>query len=243
MNSIHHSKPNVNETLVLAWRRLRRGLGSLLAIGDAPSPSGETSIDTFVQLVSLHFSGLIAIVRSQEAALCGFKNRGRAMNERAELPNGPFSCVSPEVEIQRSPQSVSIGSGSANVGPDPGMGVKEDVLHDRLAQENGYLKIELRDELLFEDIVGNSRTLRSVLKEIETVASTDCTVLIHGETGTGKELIACALHNLSSRKSNAFVKLNCAAIPTGLLESELFGSTRGAFSGSVADRAGLVRSN
>ncbi len=118
------------------------------------------------------------------------------------------------------------------------MGVKEDILHGRLAQENAYLKTELRDELFFEDIVGNSRALRSVLKEIETVASTDCTVLIHGETGTGKELIARALHNLSSRKSNAFVKLNCAAIPTGLLESELFGHEKGAFTGAITQRVG-----
>jgi formate hydrogenlyase transcriptional activator len=115
---------------------------------------------------------------------------------------------------------------------------KEEMFHERLAQENAYLKSEIRDELLFEDIVGNSRMLRSVLKEIETVASTDCTVLIYGETGTGKELIARALHNLSTRKSNAFVKLNCAAIPTGLLESELFGHDRGAFTGAIIQRVG-----
>jgi formate hydrogenlyase transcriptional activator len=116
--------------------------------------------------------------------------------------------------------------------------MKEQVFHDRLAEENAYLKSELRDELLFEDIVGNSRSLRSVLKEVETVASTDATVIIYGETGTGKELIARALHNLSSRKSNAFVKLNCAAIPTGLLESELFGHEKGAFTGAITQRAG-----
>jgi formate hydrogenlyase transcriptional activator len=112
------------------------------------------------------------------------------------------------------------------------------VFHHHLAEENAYLEPELRAELLFEDIVGNSRSLRSVLKEVETVASTDATVLIYGETGTGKELIARALHNLSSRKSNAFVKLNCAAIPTGLLESELFGHEKGAFTGAIAQRVG-----
>ena len=85
-------------------------------------------------------------------------------------------------------------------------------LKDKLALENVYLESEIRSELHFEDIVGNSRALKLVLREIETVAPADSTVLIYGETGTGKELIARAVHNLSSRKSNAFVKLNCAAI-------------------------------
>src|SRR6202041_240001 len=84
----------------------------------------------------------------------------------------------------------------------------------------------------------NSEPLRRVLREIETVAPADSTVLIYGETGTGKELIARAVHNLSSRKSNPFVKLNCAAIPTGLIESELFGHERGAFTGAIMQRVG-----
>jgi formate hydrogenlyase transcriptional activator len=111
-------------------------------------------------------------------------------------------------------------------------------LKDKLAQENVYLESEIRSELHFEDIVGNSEQLRRVLKEIETVAPADSTVLIYGETGTGKELIARALHDLSSRKPNAFVKLNCAAIPTGLLESELFGHEKGAFTGAIMQRVG-----
>jgi formate hydrogenlyase transcriptional activator len=111
-------------------------------------------------------------------------------------------------------------------------------LKDKLAQENVYLESEIRSELHFEDIVGNSEQLRQVLKEIETVAPADSTVLIYGETGTGKELIARALHDLSSRKPNAFVKLNCAAIPTGLLESELFGHEKGAFTGAIMQRVG-----
>jgi len=111
-------------------------------------------------------------------------------------------------------------------------------LKDRLAQENVYLESEIRNELLFEDIVGKSQALQHVLKEVETVAPADSTVLIYGETGTGKELIARAVHNLSPRKSNAFVKLNCAAIPTGLLESELFGHEKGAFTGAIIQRVG-----
>jgi len=111
-------------------------------------------------------------------------------------------------------------------------------LKDKLAQEVVYLQDEIRTELKFEEIVGNSDALRRVLAELETVAPTDSTVLIYGETGTGKELVARAIHNLSSRKSNAFVKLNCAAIPTGLLESELFGHEKGAFTGAIAQRVG-----
>src|SRR5579863_4854924 len=111
-------------------------------------------------------------------------------------------------------------------------------IKDKLAQENVYLESEIRSELYFEEIVGNSEPLRRVLQEIETVAPADSTVLIYGETGTGKELIARALHDLSSRKPNAFVKLNCAAIPTGLLESELFGHEKGAFTGAITQRVG-----
>jgi formate hydrogenlyase transcriptional activator len=111
-------------------------------------------------------------------------------------------------------------------------------LKDKLAQEVVYLQDEIRTELKFEEIVGNSDALRRVLADVETVAHTDSTVLIYGETGTGKELVARAVHNLSSRNSNAFVKLNCAAIPTGLLESELFGHEKGAFTGAIAQRVG-----
>jgi formate hydrogenlyase transcriptional activator len=109
---------------------------------------------------------------------------------------------------------------------------------NKLTQEKLYLEDEIRSELKFEEIVGRSEALRRVLEQVETVAPTDSTVLIYGETGSGKELIARAVHNLSARKSNAFVKLNCAAIPTGLLESELFGHERGAFTGAITQRVG-----
>ena len=111
-------------------------------------------------------------------------------------------------------------------------------LKNKLAQEKLYLEDEIRSELKFEEIVGKSEALRRVLQQVETVAPTDSTVLIYGETGTGKELVARALHNLSARQGGAFVKLNCAAIPTGLLESELFGHERGAFTGAISQRVG-----
>jgi len=111
-------------------------------------------------------------------------------------------------------------------------------LKDQLAREKLYLEDEIRTELNFDEIVGKSEALRRVLTLVETVAPTDSTVLIYGETGTGKELIARAVHDLSSRRSNAFVKLNCAAIPTGLLESEMFGHEKGAYTGAIAQRIG-----
>lgn len=111
-------------------------------------------------------------------------------------------------------------------------------LSDKLTQEKLYLEDEIRCEMNFEEIVGNSAALRRVLSQVEAVAPTESTVLVHGETGTGKELIARAVHNLSPRHTQAFVKLNCAAIPTGLLESELFGHEKGAFTGAVSQRTG-----
>jgi formate hydrogenlyase transcriptional activator len=113
-----------------------------------------------------------------------------------------------------------------------------EALKDKLYQEKVYLEEEIRTEHNFDEIVGESAALRRVLKEVETVAPTDSTVLIRGETGTGKELIARALHKLSPRRDRTFVKLNCAAIPAGLLESELFGHEKGAFTGAITQKVG-----
>jgi formate hydrogenlyase transcriptional activator len=109
---------------------------------------------------------------------------------------------------------------------------------EHLAQQGLYLKEELRTEHNFDEIIGESAALVRVLKQVETVAPTDSTVLILGETGTGKELIARAIHNLSSRRDQILVKVNCAAIPLGLLESELFGHEKGAFTGAIAHKTG-----
>jgi formate hydrogenlyase transcriptional activator len=113
-------------------------------------------------------------------------------------------------------------------------------LKDRLAQEKLYLEDEIRGEMDFEGIVGQSTALRHVLELVETVAPSDSTVLLLGETGTGKELIARAIHERSRRKDRTLVKLNCAAIPTGLLESELFGHEKGAFTGAVSQKVGRL---
>jgi len=113
-------------------------------------------------------------------------------------------------------------------------------LKDRLAQEKLYLEDEIRGEVDFEGIVGQSTALRHVLQLVETVAPSNSTVLLQGETGTGKELIARAIHERSRRKDRTLVKLNCAAIPTGLLESELFGHEKGAFTGAVSQKIGRL---
>ncbi|MFB3829364.1 MAG: sigma 54-interacting transcriptional regulator [Bryobacteraceae bacterium] len=111
-------------------------------------------------------------------------------------------------------------------------------LKEKLAEEKLYLEDEIRTEYNFEEIIGESPVWKRALREVEIVAPTGSTVLIRGESGTGKELIARAIHNLSTRRERTFVKVNCAAIPTGLLESELFGHERGAFTGAISQRVG-----
>jgi len=113
-----------------------------------------------------------------------------------------------------------------------------ETLKNKLTEEKLYLEEEINTANNFEEVIGSSPALKRILKQVATVAPTDSTVLIQGETGTGKELIARAIHNLSERRARTLVKLNCAAIPTGLLESELFGHERGAFTGAIAQRIG-----
>jgi len=107
-----------------------------------------------------------------------------------------------------------------------------------LQDQQVYLEPEINPEYCFEDIVGKSAALHKVLQQVAIVAPTDSTVLLHGETGTGKEMIARAIHNLSSRRAHPYVRMNCAAIPSGLLESEMFGHEKGAFTGALIQRKG-----
>src|SRR5215471_15053129 len=107
-----------------------------------------------------------------------------------------------------------------------------------LEDQELHLESEISSVPCLKGIVGNSSAIRSVLEQVAIVAPTDSTVLLHGETGTGKELIARAIHNLSSRRQQPYVRMNCAAIPSGLLESELFGHEKGAFTGALIQRKG-----
>jgi PAS domain S-box-containing protein len=113
-------------------------------------------------------------------------------------------------------------------------------LSRKLSQEKLYLENEIEEEHKFEEIVGESAVLKDALSQVKVVATTDSTVLILGETGTGKKLVARAVHRMSARNQSSFIKLNCSAIPTGLLESELFGHERGAFTGAVAQKIGRL---
>ncbi len=111
---------------------------------------------------------------------------------------------------------------------------------EKLSEEKLYLEEAIDTELGFGEIIGRSSALKEVMAKVAKVAPSDATVLLLGETGTGKELVARALHRMSKRDGNSFIKLNCAAIPSGLLESELFGHEKGAFTGAVARKLGRL---
>jgi formate hydrogenlyase transcriptional activator len=179
---------------------------------------------------------------------------GSSLAQRAGLKSG---VVIPLISHDRALGTLGVGSQQENafteddaellnqVGKQVAIAVDNalafrqiDELKNQLTEEKLYLEEEIRTEYNFEEIIGNSSTLRRVLQDVETVAATDSTVLIYGETGTGKELIAHAIHNLSPRRERTLVKVNCAAIPMGLLESEFFGHERGAFTGAVDRRIG-----
>lgn len=162
-------------------------------------------------------------------------NRGRALGILAVAHTTEDVFTPDDVEF------LSQASGQIAIAVENALAYREiSELRDKLAQEKLYLEEEIRSEMNFDQIVGDSAALRRVLELVETVAPSDSTVLLLGETGTGKELVARAIHDHSRRKDRTFVKLNCAAIPTGLLESELFGHEKGAFTGAISQKVGRL---
>jgi formate hydrogenlyase transcriptional activator len=160
-------------------------------------------------------------------------NRGRSFGTLNLASRRTDVFSEPDIElVQQVVAQIAIAVENA-------MAFKEiDALKDKLAEEKLYLEEEIRNAYNFEEIVGESAAIRSVLAQVELVAPAGTTVLIQGETGTGKEVIARAVHNLSPRRERTFVKINCAAIPSGLLEAELFGHERGAFTGAINQKIG-----
>src|SRR5947199_2745384 len=203
-----------------------------------PSTAVKKALETLTPVVSHTCDGHEDIVVAEGLrAYCAIPlvNRGRALGILSILrtTEAPFS--------QEDLACLRRASGQIAIAIENACAYHEiSQLKDKLAQEKLYLEEEIRSEMSFENIIGNSPALKHVLELVETVATSDSTVLLLGETGTGKELIARAIHDRSRRKDRTFVKLNCAAIPTGLLESELFGHERGAFTGAIVQKVGRL---
>src|SRR5580692_5828539 len=209
-----------------------------------PSAAAKRAMDTLKPVVidtrepEEFVSGTTEIALAEDIrALCliPLVNRGRILG---------ILATSRTTEIPFAPEDVdflSRASGQIAIAIENALAYQEiSELKDKLAQEKLYLEEEFRSEMGFEQIIGNSAALKHVLQLVETVAPSDSTVLLLGETGTGKELIARAIHDRSHRNQRTLVKLNCAAIPTGLLESELFGHEKGAFTGAINQKIGRL---
>jgi formate hydrogenlyase transcriptional activator len=209
-----------------------------------PSAAAKKAMDTLKPVVmDSQARDECAIGISETAATEGVKahcliplvNRGRILGFLSILRTTDTPFTSQDVDF------LSRASGQIAIAIENALAYQEiSELKDKLAQEKVYLEEEFRSEMGFEQIIGNSAALKHVLQLVETVAPSDSTVLLLGETGTGKELIARAIHDRSRRNQRTLVKLNCAAIPTGLLESELFGHEKGAFTGAINQKIGRL---
>jgi formate hydrogenlyase transcriptional activator len=178
---------------------------------------------------------LAAAESVKSACFIPLVNRGRALGDLMIVRLTEESFTAEDVDF------LSQAAGQIAIAIENALAYREiSELKDKLAQEKLYLEEEIRSEMDFEQIVGSSAALKHVLQLVETVAPNDSTVLLLGETGTGKELIARAIHDRSRRRERTLVKLNCAAIPTGLLESELFGHEKGAFTGAISQKIGRM---
>ena len=209
-----------------------------------PGAAGKKAMDTLKPVVmDTRERDECAIGISETAATEGVKahcliplvNRGKILGFLSILRTTDTPFTSEDVDF------LSRASGQIAIAIENAQAFREiSELKDKLAQEKLYLEEEIRAASDFEQIIGNSSALKRVLQLVETVAPSDATVLLLGETGTGKELIARAIHDRSRRNQRTLVKLNCAAIPTGLVESELFGHEKGAFTGAINQKIGRL---
>ena len=208
------------------------------------SAAGKKAMDTLQPVVmdtrerdecGIGISASAATEGVKAHCLIPLVNRGRMLGFLSILRTTDTPFTSEDVDF------LSRASGQIAIAIENAQAYREiSELKDKLALEKVYLEEEIRSELGFEQIIGNSAALKHVLQLVETVAPSDSTVLLLGETGTGKELIARAIHDRSHRNQRTLVKLNCAAIPTGLLESELFGHEKGAFTGAINQKIGRL---
>src|SRR5271154_719892 len=201
-----------------------------------PSAAVKRAIDTLKPVVfEPDPYGLGSAEGLKAACNIPLVNRGRVLGILSILRTTETPLTPEDVDF------LSRASGPIAIAVENALAYREiSELKDKLAQEKLYLEEEFRSEMGFEQIIGNSATLKHVLQQVETVAPSDSTVLLFGETGRGKGLFGRAIHARSRRKQRTLVKLNCAAIPTGLLESELFGHEKGAFTGAITQKIGRL---
>jgi len=215
-----------------------------LIVSPGPNDPGKRAFETLKPVIATvsdapdpgaRYYELVIAEGVQNFCVIPLVNRGRALGTLALARVTEDSFTPEDVKF------LNQAAGQIAIGVENALAYGEiSELKDKLAQEKVYLEEEIRSEMHFEQIVGSSPALNHALKLVETVAPSDSTVLLLGETGTGKELIARAIHDRSRRKDRTFVKLNCAAIPTGLLESELFGHEKGAFTGAISQKVGRM---
>src|ERR1700723_2326513 len=212
------------EVLVTPSAAAKKAMGTLKPVVFGMRERHELSPEGYVDAEGVKAHCIIPLV-----------NRGRFLGFLSILRTTDTPFTAEDVDF------LSRASGQIAIAVENALAYREiSELKDKLAQEKVYLEEEFRSEMGFEQIIGKSAALKHVLELVETVATSDSTVLLLGETGTGKELIARAIHDRSRRKERTFVKLNCAAIPTGLLESELFGHEKGAFTGAITQKVGRM---
>src|ERR1700693_2650929 len=221
-----HGKGVIKEELLVTPSAAQKAMDTLKpAVLDAREP------DNF----AYGTTGIAAAEGIKALCLIPLVNRGRALGILATSRTTDTPFTPEDVDF------LSRASGQIAIAIENALAYQEiSELKDKLAQEKPYLEEEIRTDSGFERIIGKSAALKRVLQMVETVAPSDSTVLLLGETGTGKELIARAIRDRSRRKDRTFVKLNCAAIPTGLLESELSGHEKGAFTGAIAQKVGRL---